>query len=338
MMVEGFQRGTASSSGNNAVRTMANAAQKQRFDFRIALVVVLTCLCTAVGADVDLPTKFSNRDGIINTRHNLTQSTIGAGSVTMNQFRNDYGEVCVYCHTPHGADGATTAPLWNRTRPNATYTTYEQLGTSTLTQPVSAPGPNSLTCLSCHDGTLGVDSVINMPNQNSVGVPSGNYDPAQITAQNDAFLNSWTNASGPDATVHVGLNAENPALGCLACHAAGAGVVGAGATDFSIFAIGTDLRNDHPIGITYPGAGIGIDFNPLTGTAPGVAFFDNNGDSRPDTDEIRLYDTGAGPEVECASCHDPHGVPSAGTGSTHLPSFLRVSNVGSGVCLTCHTK
>ncbi len=61
-------------------------------------------------SDRDLPTKFLNRDGVVNTRHNLSQSTIGSGSVTMNPYRNDYGAVCVYCHTPHGANSSIDAP------------------------------------------------------------------------------------------------------------------------------------------------------------------------------------------------------------------------------------
>jgi predicted CXXCH cytochrome family protein len=36
------------------------------------------------------------------------------------------------------------------------------------------------------------------------------------------------------------------------------------------------------------------------------------------------------PSVECASCHDPH-TPNNGV-------FLRVSNAGSGLCLSCHVK
>ena len=36
------------------------------------------------------------------------------------------------------------------------------------------------------------------------------------------------------------------------------------------------------------------------------------------------------PFVECASCHDPH--------SEVNPTFLRVSNNGSAVCLACHVK
>lgn len=280
-------------------------------------------------ADVDLPTKFSNQGGIINTRHNLTQSSIGAGATTMNPYRNDYGEVCVYCHTPHGANGTIDAPLWNRTIKNTTYTTYSDIGGGSLTQSISQPGMNSLTCLSCHDGTLGVDSVINMP--------GNSYSAGQESSQDNAFLNTWTNASGADASVHLGLDAVTEGDGCLACHSPDAGIVGAGATDFRAFALGTDLRDDHPIGVTLPVARVGTDFRGPGAVKGNITFFDKDGDNRPDSDEVRFYDTGDGPEVECASCHDPHGVPIGAFGTTNKASFLRVSNQnGSGLCLTCH--
>lgn len=69
-----------------------------------------------------------------------------------------------------------------------------------------------------------------------------------------------------------------------------------------------------------------------------IRFFDTNANNRPDKSEIRLYDTGGGFEVECATCHDPHGVPSSGPGSQFNPTFLRVSNAGSSLRLACHTK
>ena len=69
-----------------------------------------------------------------------------------------------------------------------------------------------------------------------------------------------------------------------------------------------------------------------------AARIDNDGNGFPDNRELRLYDTGEGFEVECASCHDPHGVPSGAPGSTFNPTFLRVPNAGSAVCLTCHAK
>lgn len=299
----------------------------------VLLAMMAIASAIAAWADTDLPTKFSNRNSVANTRHNLTQRQAeggGPNGSAMDQYRNDYVEVCVYCHTPHGANSNVALPLWNRTIKTTTYTTYNQLGTSTLTQTVTQPGPNSLACLSCHDGQVGVDSIINMPG-------SGGYNANQATTQSNTFLNAWNNSRGPDATLHIGLN-STPAQGCLACHSAGAGVVGASATDFTVFAIGTDLRNDHPVGVRFPTVGPGVDFNPPNVAKVGVAFFDKNGNQRPDPNEIRLYDSGDGYEVECASCHDPHGVPSAGPGSQFNPTFLRVANTGSAVCLTCHAK
>lgn len=289
------------------------------------------CLPLILLADINLPTKFTNQGGIVNSRHNLTQSPIGSGAINMNPYRNDYGEVCVYCHTPHGASSVVDMPLWNRTINTGSYTTYDTLGTSSLTSNVSQPGMNSLACLSCHDGTLGVDSIINMPGSNG-------YNVSQQTVQSDAFLDQWTNQSGPDASVHVGLNAVNEADGCLVCHSSDAGIVGAGATDFRAFAIGTDLTNDHPVGINLPTNGPGTDFNSPTAINAGISWFDNDGDNLPDSNEIRFYNTGVGPRVECASCHDPHGVSPSGINGRINTSFLRVSNQGSAVCLTCHVK
>ena len=49
----------------------------------------------------------------------------------------------------------------------------------------------------------------------------------------------------------------------------------------------------------------------------------------------RAFPTGGnGPSVECGSCHDPH----EGEANGIDVSFLRISNVGSEVCLACHIK
>jgi hypothetical protein len=93
------------------------------------------------------------------------------------------------------------------------------------------------------------------------------------------------------------------------------------------------------VGIRFPtSAGTGTDFKDPPRKEARLAYFDTNGNSRADSNEIRLYNTGEGYEVECASCHDPHGVPSAGPGSVFNATFLRVTNTGSAVCLSCHTK
>lgn len=280
----------------------------------------------AVGAySAIAATGASNQGGIVNTRHNMTFSTFSNGAPSaMNGFRNNYGEVCVYCHTPHGANSSPTGvklPLWNRTMKTTTYTTYDQ---ANLTQAIAAtPGPNSLSCLSCHDGTVAIDSIINMPG-------SGKYDANQSTTQTDSWLTSeWaSNAySIPGATMHMAMGA------CAGCHSSGS-LNGDWA---NVGYIGTNLKDEHPIGVTYP---TGTHNNDEFVTMPTLVKGNMNffgGAMTPKN--LRLYNSSAaGPQVECATCHDPHGVPTGAKGTVNLPTFLRMSNSGSNLCITCHIK
>ena len=107
--------------------------------------------------------------GIANTRHNL--GTTGTGP---NKF-DGTGEICVFCHTPHGADVSANPPLWNRVLDATGFTTYDSLGTSTVDGEVlTTVGSVSIACLSCHDGTQAMNVMINAPG-------SGNYNPAGFT-------------------------------------------------------------------------------------------------------------------------------------------------------------
>jgi len=74
--------------------------------------------------------------------------------------------VCGTCHIPHGGDTTVTgAPIWARTLPGAgTFTVYGNTGTAGSSFTVSnttvnSPGVFSLTCLSCHDGALGINTI-----------------------------------------------------------------------------------------------------------------------------------------------------------------------------------
>jgi len=327
---------------------------------RHALIVATACSAISLSAwaasYVDpYPTQFSNTGSIKNTRHNLTFTPpLAALDQQHKASRNSYGEVCVYCHTPHGANNTIAAPLWNRTIKVTNYQTYDELGTTSLTGNIlPTPGPASLTCLSCHDGQTAVDAIINMPGSGSALATGAQIQAAQ-TVQDTAFLNLWDNpppgAAGPETTNHRGMNSTNNVygngtgsdnLGCLTCHSPDGAISQLYGTqvghDMRMANLGTDLRNDHPIGIVFPALnGAGTDWNTPAGVKGTSQYFDTDPtgvNGRMDKSEIRTYEG----RVECASCHDPHGVP--GAGGVFKPTFLRVDNSqGSATCLTCHNK
>ncbi len=282
----------------------------------ILLAAALPCNVMADGWNPN--TSASNVDSIVNTRHNL-RIDYSPFVDRMAGSRNDYGAVCIYCHTPHGASGIMgNAPLWNRTKRNITFTLYNQLATPGQT--VTTPGSSSLMCLSCHDGVTSLDSIINMPG-------SGRYEPNQEHTTSIAFLNTWSDTRGH---FHLQLCSD-------VCH----NETNLHVSDhpFENFIIGSDLSDDHPVGVKYPtDLGSGTDFRVPTGFSATNSFFDLDGDNRLDRNEIRTYNTGEGYEVECGSCHDPHGVESNNGSGELIPSFLRVNNQRSELCLSCHIK
>lgn len=101
---------------------------------------------------------------IANTKHNLSATGPGTYKATSET------QLCVFCHTPHNTNPA--APLWNHALSAATYTPY---GSNTLA--AAAPGQPSGTsklCLSCHDGTVALGGVQNLPfGHQTAGTVSG---------------------------------------------------------------------------------------------------------------------------------------------------------------------
>lgn len=88
---------------------------------------------------------------IVGSKHDFSS---GGLSTYKGAAANDGGQVCIYCHTPHNAK--TNQPLWNHTTSSvASYTLY---GSSTLNATTAQPGSVSKLCLSCHDGTVAIDS------------------------------------------------------------------------------------------------------------------------------------------------------------------------------------
>jgi predicted CXXCH cytochrome family protein len=81
------------------------------------------------------------------------------------------GMVCDACHTPHNADASVAdyGPLWNHENSTQVYTVY---ASPTMDVPVEQPGGVSKLCLSCHDGTIAVDSFGGMTGTTSLTGPT----------------------------------------------------------------------------------------------------------------------------------------------------------------------
>ncbi len=67
------------------------------------------------------------------------------------------GEICNVCHTPHINSTNSQAPLWNHEVSRAVYTLYSS-PIMDVTAEQLGPGSPSRLCLSCHDGTVSIDS------------------------------------------------------------------------------------------------------------------------------------------------------------------------------------
>ncbi len=147
------------------------------------------------------------------------------------------GKICVACHTPHGADTTvTTAPLWNHAVTAKTFALY---ASPTLNATGAQPDGDSKLCLSCHDGTVAVDSfggatgTTFMSGGQAVGAAPGDlandhpvsflYDATLATADGGLHNPATTNVTiGSGSFTKTGTIAavllRNGKLQCSSCH------------------------------------------------------------------------------------------------------------------------
>lgn len=137
-------------------------------------------------------------------------------------------QICIFCHTTHGADTTVTdAPLWNH---EVTQKQFIPYSSPTMDASVGQPGGASRLCLSCHDGTVAVDSyggrqgTIPLAGDLAVGADELNndhpvsflYDDQLAQADGELFPPSST-PSGLGGTIQhdllIGGNLE-----CSSCH------------------------------------------------------------------------------------------------------------------------
>jgi hypothetical protein len=175
--------------------------------------------------------------GIIGSPHDFTAQT-------WNISASDPDGACSVCHAPHQStsDGA---PIWNHTTTRSAFVMYNTNtvpGSKMKAAPQTTPGQGSLACLSCHDGTVAINSygggiqggaAVMITNTALISADlththpiSFVYDSALATA--DGFLQdpsapvlipeSGAFNSGPDITIRGLLLNGGNRLECSACH------------------------------------------------------------------------------------------------------------------------
>jgi predicted CXXCH cytochrome family protein len=261
---------------------------------RILFLSVLTVLVTS-------PVLAKSTDqAVANTIHNLSTTS----PLMQDPFyvSENVEEVCVFCHTPHG--GELTGPLWNHDLPaNNSFTHYNSATVSTYLSGLGASrdiNDESLLCMGCHDGSIGIGHLINDPN-----------------TLNGADPDFW---GGPDQEI-MGLPGQT------------GGRIGASLAD--TFNETGNLSDDHPISFSYDDVFSEYVGGPKDGMLRPVG---DTGDQASALgwkgEGVRFF--GTDHRVECSSCHDPHV--DYVTGNTAYTPFLIRPNTGSDLCLACHNK
>jgi len=167
----------------------------------------------ALGIIVGLFAASSAYAAIANTKHDLSFFT--TAFEPLSSYATTEPEICIFCHTPHGGDNV--APLWNRSLPAAgAFTFYSSSTTTAAVNSVAAINDESLLCLSCHDGSIAINSLLNTS-------PSG----TPVVME-----------QGPGPVPIFGSSGANPRIGGAPGDESGTG----------------HLEDDHPISFNYSAA------------------------------------------------------------------------------------
>jgi len=151
------------------------------------------------------------------TKHNLTPS--GTGTFKAPEKIG----LCTFCHTPHNANSSRA--LWNRAFSAATYTLYSS---STLKAVPTQPTGSSRLCLSCHDGTMALGTLLRPPGgvqptldkitgSGLIGTDLSNDHPISFT-YNSQLATDRGELEDPQAALKaMHLDADGQ-LQCTSCH------------------------------------------------------------------------------------------------------------------------
>ncbi len=280
-------------------------------------------LTALIVLNVSNPVQAARVSDITDTKHNLSASS---PSTVKAQAEASGGtdEICVFCHTPHGANTSVGGPLWNRAESGAGYTKYSS---STMDAGVlDDPKGSAKLCLSCHDGTLAIGAVANLPGSGgangTISMTGTSNSPAgSMPAGTDGYTRRLDTDLSNDHPISV---TYNSALAVA---------------DGEMFVPSADAKQE----ITTDGGA-----TTLIGTRGATGL--------QSTPVMPLEPTGASGEgqVQCGTCHDPHMTESdmsaSGPALGETIKFLRLNRfqlnnpsaifdkANDIVCLACHDK
>jgi len=280
----------------------------------LALALALTAASPALAQSP--AASIEAREDIAKTKHNLSTQGISAKGdaggqrvAGFNVYSTETGEICVFCHTPHGGvnSAEVAGPLWNRHLSSSGYKLYDQVWSRSFEGDVhpGAPTGYSRLCLSCHDGTIALGSMVNAPG-------SGGFSATPSATQDSVAVVEYPNVNTRGITMPSG----------------------GGEWGGDTRRLGTNLTNDHPVSFRFDSALAQRDTELVDPGPP----LDRIGAASPIFPLRRAEGTTPGvfDSVQCTSCHNPHAVT--------YPKFLRApiwqdDPPGSDIlCLNCHEK
>jgi predicted CXXCH cytochrome family protein len=97
--------------------------------------------------------------GIVGSAHDFYNNTNTWINGITKPVSGNSTNVCSECHTIHHAANPANGPLWAHKASSQTYITYASAGSETFDALglTVALGTSSKACLSCHDGTVGIN-------------------------------------------------------------------------------------------------------------------------------------------------------------------------------------
>jgi hypothetical protein len=274
---------------------------------RFGAALLLVAMLLTGGSEAARESKISA------TKHNLSSTGTGTTHSTTES------QICVFCHTPHGADTSQSAPLWNKTLANTTYTPYTSSSLDAATiQGASAGQPlgSSKLCLSCHDGVMALGSVRVLRGQQNQTIGGGTE---VAMPAGSGSTTGYTRLLGTDLT-----------------------------NDHPISVTFDATLSDRDGELRRPTMSTGAGGQTLNrwGTVVGVR---GKADSYKPMLPLEPTGSNSAGQVQCTTCHDPHIRETNLTAERNI-KFLRAnrfqkaqptsSYVASNdiVCLSCHDK